>query len=67
MNGEITSRFHLFERLSNRHPINKTVYEALRRGSRRSVVGPDGEFALVGIGGEGNLEVQRVSLGGVII
>ena len=57
---EIASRFHLFERLSNRHPINKTVYEALHRGSRkRSVVTPDGEFALVGIGGDGNLEGQR--------
>ena len=57
---EITSRFLLFERLSNRHPINKTVYEALHRGSRkRSVVSPDGEFALVGIGGDGNLEGQR--------
>ncbi len=36
------------------------LYEALHRGSRkRSVVSPDGEFALVGIGGEGNLEGQR--------
>ena len=57
---EIASRFHLFERLSGRHPINKTVYEALHRGSRkRSVVKPSDEFALVGIGGEGNLEGQR--------
>jgi hydroxymethylglutaryl-CoA synthase len=57
---EIASRFHLFERLSCRHPINKTVYEALHRGSRkRSVVKPSDEFALVRIGGEGNLEGQR--------
>ena len=57
---EITSRFHLFERLSERHPINKTVYEALHKGSRkRSVVKPNDEFALVSIGAEGNLEGQR--------
>ena len=36
---EIASRFHLFERLSTRHAINKTVYEALHKGKRkRSVV-----------------------------
>ena len=29
---EIASRFHLFERLSTRHAINKTVYEALHMG-----------------------------------
>jgi hydroxymethylglutaryl-CoA synthase len=57
---EITSKFHLFERLSERHPINKTVYEALHKGSRkRSVVKPNDEFALVSIGAEGNLEGQR--------
>jgi hydroxymethylglutaryl-CoA synthase len=57
---EIASRFHLFERLSARTPINKTVYEALHRGSRkRSVVKPTGEFALIEIGGEGKLEGQR--------
>jgi hydroxymethylglutaryl-CoA synthase len=57
---EIASRFHLFERLSGRHPINKTVYEALHKGSRkRSVVKPSDEFALVSIGAEGNLEGQR--------
>ena len=38
---EIASRFHLFERLSTRHAINKTVYEALHKGKRkRSVVKP---------------------------
>lgn len=57
---EIASRFHLFERLSTRTPINKTVYEALHKGHRkRSVVKPNGEFALVGIGKEGQLEGQR--------
>ncbi|MBJ29009.1 MAG: hypothetical protein CMB61_02990 [Euryarchaeota archaeon] len=57
---EISSRFHLFERLSTRHAINKTVYEALHRGKRkRSVVKPHSEFALVGVGGEGSLEGER--------
>ncbi|HIF49421.1 MAG TPA: hydroxymethylglutaryl-CoA synthase family protein [Cytophagales bacterium] len=57
---EIASGFHLFDRLSTRHAINKTVYEALHKGKRkRSVVKPNGEFALVGIGGEGQLEGQR--------
>ena len=57
---EIASRFHLFERLSTRHAINKTVYEALPKGKRkRSVVKPNGECALGGIGGEGQLEGQR--------
>ena len=57
---EIASRFHLFERLSTRHAINKTVYEALHKGKRkRSVVKPSSEFALVQIGGEGKLEGQR--------
>jgi hydroxymethylglutaryl-CoA synthase len=57
---EIASRFHLFERLSTRHAINKTVYEALHKGKRkRSVVKPTSEFALVGIGKEGDLEGQR--------
>ena len=57
---EISSRFHLFERLSTRHAINKPVYEALHKGKRkRSVVKPKSEFALVGIGKEGDLEGQR--------
>ena len=57
---EIASRFHLFERLSTRHAINKKVYEALHKGQRkRSVVKPKSEFALVGISAEGDLEGQR--------
>ena len=57
---EIASRFHLFERLSTRHAINKTIYEALHKGKRkRSVVKPNGEFALVGVSGKGDLEGQR--------
>jgi len=57
---EIASRFHLFERLSTRHAINKTVYEALHKGKRkRSVVKPSTEFALVSVGLEGDLEGQR--------
>ena len=57
---EISSRFHLFERLSTRQAINKTVYEALHKGKRkRSVVKPKSEFALVGVGATGDLEGQR--------
>ena len=57
---EIASRFHLFERLSTRHAINKTVYEALHKGKRKlSVVKPSTEFALVSIGLDGDLEGQR--------
>ena len=57
---EISSRFHLFERLSSREAINKTVYEALHKGKRkRSVLKPKSEFALVGVGVEGDLEGQR--------
>ena len=54
------SRFSLFERLSSRTPLDKDVYERLHRGSQKdSVVTPTQEFALVGIGREGNLEGQR--------
>ena len=57
---EIASRFSLFERLSSRTPLDKDVYERLHRGSQKdSVVSPTKEFALVGIGREGNLEGQR--------
>ena len=57
---EIASRFSLFERLSSRTPLDKDVYERLHRGSQKdSVVTPTKEFALVGIGREGNLEGQR--------
>ena len=57
---EISSRFELFERLSKRTPIDKTIYESLHRGTRKeSVLSPNGEFALVGIGAEGDLEGQR--------
>ena len=57
---EISSRFELFERLSKRTPIDKTIYESLHRGTRNeSVLSPNGEFALVGIGAEGDLEGQR--------
>jgi hypothetical protein len=56
----VSSRFELFDRLSSRKPIDKTIYESLHRGSRKeSVVPPSGEFALVGIGAEGDLEGQR--------
>ena len=57
---EVTARFQLFERLSQRHAIDKSEYESLHRGSRKeSVLPPNGEFALVGIGAEGDLEGQR--------
>jgi hydroxymethylglutaryl-CoA synthase len=57
---EISSRFELFERLSKRTPIDKTIYESLHRGTRKdSVVSPNAEFALIGIGAEGDLEGQR--------
>ena len=57
---EISSRFNLFERLSSRKPIDKTIYESLHRGSRKeSVVTPSSEFALIGISAEGDLEGQR--------
>lgn len=57
---EVTARFELFERLSQRHAIDKSEYESLHRGSRKeSVLPPNSEFALVGIGAEGDLEGQR--------
>ena len=60
MEGRSPPRFELFERLSKRTPIDKTIYESLHRGTEKeSVVSPNGEFALVGIGAEGDLEGQR--------
>ena len=57
---DVASRFRLFERLAERHAIDKSEYESLHRGSRKgSVLPPKGEFALVGIGVEGDLEGQR--------
>ena len=57
---EVASQFDLFERLNNRTPLDKDVYEKLHRGSQKeSVVKPQSEFALVAIGGEGALEGQR--------
>ena len=57
---EIASRFSLFERLSSRTPLDKDVYERLHRGSQKdSVLTPTMEFALIGIGREGNLEGHR--------
>ncbi|MBP50740.1 MAG: hydroxymethylglutaryl-CoA synthase [Candidatus Thalassarchaeaceae archaeon] len=57
---DVVSRFSLFDRLSGRHPIDKSEYESLHRGSRKvSVLTPHEEFALVGIGADGDLEGQR--------
>ena len=54
------SKKELFERLSKRTPIDKTIYESLHRGTRNeSVLSPNGEFALIGIGADGDLEGQR--------
>ena len=56
----IASRFSLFSRIDDRQPIDKSIYEALHRGSRRSsVISPSGEFALISIGAEGHLEGER--------
>ena len=57
---DVASKFNLFERRSERHPINKEIYESLHRGSQKgSVVTPNKEFALVSIGGANVLEGQR--------
>ena len=56
----IASRFSLFSRIDDRQPIDKSIYEALHRGSKRSsVISPSGEFALISIGAEGHLEGER--------
>ena len=56
----IVSRFSLFDRIDARQPIDKSVYEALHRGSKgSSVINPSGEFALVSIGADGHLEGER--------
>ncbi|MDP6148378.1 MAG: hydroxymethylglutaryl-CoA synthase, partial [Candidatus Thalassarchaeaceae archaeon] len=57
---EVASQFKLFDRLNNRTPLDKDVYERLHRGSQKdSVLSPSAEFALVAVGGEGVLEGQR--------
>ena len=57
---EVSSRFKLFERLNNRTPLDRDIYERLHRGSQKeSVLSPSAEFALVEVGGEGVLEGQR--------
>ena len=56
----IVSRFSLFARIDERQSIDKSVYEALHRGSKdSSVISPSAEFALVSIGAEGHLEGER--------
>jgi len=58
--AEVVGRFALFSRLAQRTAIDAPVYESLHRGSRRaSVLPPSGEFALVSIGGDGQLEGAR--------
>ena len=57
---EISNNFNLFERLDERTPLDKDVYERLHRGSQKdSIVKPKAEFALIGVGGENVLEGQR--------
>ena len=59
----IASRFSLFPRIDDRQPIDKSIYEALHRGSKgSSVISPSGEFALISIGAEGHLEGEKVLL-----
>jgi hydroxymethylglutaryl-CoA synthase len=57
---DVAAKFNLFTRLTERHPIDKEIYESLHRGSQTgSVLPPKGEFALVSIGGADVLEGQR--------
>ena len=57
---DVAMKFNLFTRLTERHPINKEIYESLHRGSQKeSVVSPKNEFALLSIGGVDVLEGQR--------
>ena len=57
---EIASRWNLFERLEGRIAIDRVTYEALHKGlAKESIVTPQGEFALVEIGGEGVEEGMR--------
>jgi hydroxymethylglutaryl-CoA synthase len=57
---QIAERFNLFERLGERHSIDKEIYESLHRGSaKKSILSPKNEFALVSIGGDDVLEGQR--------
>ena len=57
---DVVARFGLFSRLHERTAINEHQYERLHRGLQAdSVVPPRREFALVGIGGQGQLEGER--------
>jgi hydroxymethylglutaryl-CoA synthase len=57
---DVAMKFNLFNRLAERHPINKEIYESLHRGSqKKSVLSPKNEFALLSIGGIDVLEGQR--------
>jgi hydroxymethylglutaryl-CoA synthase len=57
---DVAIKFNLFSRLTERHPIDKEIYESLHRGSQKqSVVQPKNEFALISIGGNDVLEGQR--------
>ncbi len=57
---DVAVKFNLFSRLTERHPIDKEIYESLHRGSQKqSVVQPKAEFALISIGGTDVLEGQR--------
>jgi hydroxymethylglutaryl-CoA synthase len=57
---DVATEFNLFNRLTERHPINKEIYESLHRGSQKeSVVSPKKEFALLSVGGVDVLEGQR--------
>ena len=57
---EVVSRWHLFERLGGRVAIDQITYESLHKGTQdKSVISPNGEFALVEIGEEGVMEGSR--------
>mgnify|MGYP001595603705 FL=1 len=57
---EVVSRWHLFERLAGRVAIDQITYESLHKGTiDKSVISPNGEFALIEIGEEGVMEGSR--------
>jgi hypothetical protein len=57
---EVVASWNLFERMAGRMAIDKITYEELHKGIHDgSVLMPRGEFALVEIEGEGELQGAR--------
>lgn len=57
---DVVARFGLFSRLHERTAIDEHQYERLHRGLQAdSVIPPQREFALVSIGGQGQMEGER--------